>query len=313
MFCIFLARMVYTGGFDWFFVALAAISITLYQYFTGNWSMIGYPLRYLLLAILMISLWFSIKTIRNKEVRRKRTGFTILQTSIFGFVGVFFSLIFLVVAILGSQPMDITTFAEEGAEKLPVYDLSFPLQGGNFYVGHGGALPNINYHNIDKAQKFALDIGALYAGLVRAKGIRPKELNKYAVYGAKIVSPCAGKVVSVKNNLPELSPPEIAKELFKEDRLNIAGNHVFIECDDLLVALAHMQPNSVSVSVNQEVTAGDFLGLVGNSGNTSLPHLHIHAVINDKSVSLEENIFRGTGVPIKFNGKFLLRNDVVKN
>ena len=37
---------------------------------------------------------------------------------------------------------------------------------------------------------------------------------------------------------------------------------------------AHLQPNSVRVRVGDHVRRGQVLGLVGNSGNTTQPHLH---------------------------------------
>jgi murein DD-endopeptidase MepM/ murein hydrolase activator NlpD len=53
------------------------------------------------------------------------------------------------------------------------------------------------------------------------------------------------------------------------------------------------------VKEGSDVKEGQLIGLVGNC-NTSEPHLHIHAEID------------GKGVPIKLNGKFLLRNNIVR-
>ena len=43
------------------------------------------------------------------------------------------------------------------------------------------------------------------------------------------------------------------------------------------VILAHLKQGSVAVTAGMKVNTGDVLGQVGNSGNTSQPHLHIHA------------------------------------
>jgi hypothetical protein len=64
------------------------------------------------------------------------------------------------------------------------------------------------------------------------------------------------------------------------------------------VELAHLQRRSVRVAAGDPVTAGTPLGLVGNSGNTSEPHLHVHAETD-----------AGEGVPMTFEGRFLIRND----
>ena len=61
-----------------------------------------------------------------------------------------------------------------------------------------------------------------------------------------------------------------------------------------------MKIDSVVVAQGDKVTTGQILGKVGNSGNTSEPHLHIHA---------EKD---GKGVPITFNDRFLVRNSLVR-
>jgi murein DD-endopeptidase MepM/ murein hydrolase activator NlpD len=39
---------------------------------------------------------------------------------------------------------------------------------------------------------------------------------------------------------------------------------------------AHMEKGSIDVAQGQRVKRGDVLGKLGNSGNTSAPHLHFH-------------------------------------
>jgi murein DD-endopeptidase MepM/ murein hydrolase activator NlpD len=60
-----------------------------------------------------------------------------------------------------------------------------------------------------------------------------------------------------------------------------AGNHVVIKVADReYVLIAHMQAGSLTVSEGDTVEQGQEIGLVGNSGNTSEPHIHIH--VQDK-------------------------------
>lgn len=55
------------------------------------------------------------------------------------------------------------------------------------------------------------------------------------------------------------------------------GNHVLIQHEDNTVAVyAHLRQASVPVKVGQRVSAGEQLGQVGNTGNSSEPHLHVH-------------------------------------
>jgi hypothetical protein len=64
---------------------------------------------------------------------------------------------------------------------------------------------------------------------------------------------------------------------------------------------------STVVRLEDEVRTGEKIGLVGNSGNSTEPHLHIHARSVDASASLNE----GDGVPLLFDGRFLVRNSLV--
>jgi murein DD-endopeptidase MepM/ murein hydrolase activator NlpD len=56
-----------------------------------------------------------------------------------------------------------------------------------------------------------------------------------------------------------------------------AGNHVVVDIGQGRFAFyAHMQPGSLKVKVGDQVTTGQVLGLLGNTGNTDTPHLHFH-------------------------------------
>jgi len=55
----------------------------------------------------------------------------------------------------------------------------------------------------------------------------------------------------------------------------LAGNHVIERLGDGIYAtFAHMQPGSLRVKLGDHVHRGQLLGLVGNSGNSTGPHLH---------------------------------------
>jgi len=57
------------------------------------------------------------------------------------------------------------------------------------------------------------------------------------------------------------------------------GNHVMIGMDGGGIAFyAHLQNGSTEVAVGDAVHDQTMLGLVGNSGNTTAPHLHVHVL-----------------------------------
>ena len=57
----------------------------------------------------------------------------------------------------------------------------------------------------------------------------------------------------------------------------VDGNHVVLDVGGgQYVFYAHLQKGSVTVEPGAHVTRGEVLGKLGNSGNTSGPHLHVH-------------------------------------
>ena len=55
------------------------------------------------------------------------------------------------------------------------------------------------------------------------------------------------------------------------------GNAVFVQHrEDEVSVLAHLKLDSIKVKVGDNVARGQLIGLCGNSGNSSEPHLHYH-------------------------------------
>lgn len=76
----------------------------------------------------------------------------------------------------------------------------------------------------------------------------------------------------------------------------VVGNHVVIEHDDGVHSLyAHVRRGTASVEVGDAVTEGTVLGQVGNSGNTSEPHLHFQLMDRPEPS-------RAAGLPFRFAG-----------
>jgi hypothetical protein len=179
-------------------------------------------------------------------------------------------------------------------------DLTSPLRGSHVVL-NGGDSPFTNNHFRVHPQDYALDIVGLNALGARAflLGSR-RDLESYVIYGEPVFSPCDGRIALTSDGAPDLIPPA-------RDTDNPAGNHVLIECGDVEVLLAHLRPRSLHVTAGDVVRVGDLLGEVGNSGNTSEPHLHIHAERGgDPGVILD-----GEAVPITIQGRFLVRNSVL--
>lgn len=187
-------------------------------------------------------------------------------------------------------------------------DLTFPLQGENYYVLHGGGTSPINYHGMfASSQRYALDIVQLNGWGFRATGLYPERLGAYEIYGAPVHSPLTGTVIDTTGCLPDLTPGKRQPE-------RPTGNRIWLRRDSLHVVLAHLKEGSVQVAPGDRVQAGERLAAVGNTGNTSEPHLHIHAITfpqdDTPADAVPDSLLgRGTPVPLRFDGQFLTRND----
>lgn len=169
--------------------------------------------------------------------------------------------------------------------------LAFPLTGGHFVVAQGGSAGILNHHYSHRTQRHALDITAVSPRGFRASGLLPDDPTRYVIFGTSVISPCDGTVAAAFDGLPDLSPPTA-------DRSNPAGNHVILSCGDIVVELAHLRMGSVVAVTGRPIRAGDPVGQVGNSGNSTEPHLHIHAI----------DAVSGLGVQMSFDGVIPARN-----
>lgn len=183
-------------------------------------------------------------------------------------------------------------------------DLEFPLRQDTFWIASGGSAPGGNRHlrvkdNPDlrhyRGQAYALDIVALNSIGTHASGLYPSDPEAYAIWNATVYAPCDGTVVRTEDSRPDLNPPE-------SDSDNPPGNFVFLRCGDYDILLAHLRHGSVRVDPGASVERGTPLGTIGNSGNTSEPHLHIHA---QRPAADDEPFLSGEPVPITFDGRFL--------
>jgi len=189
-------------------------------------------------------------------------------------------------------------------------DLQFPLRNGVYYVVGGGSVELLNAHLMTltaerfrafRGQSYGVDLLKLGAFGMRAAGVLPRDPARYAIYGDPVYAPCSGTVVQSEDGAPDMPPP-------RPDRTRMPGNHVLLDCGDAHVLLAHLQPGSVRARPRQWIEAGAIIGLVGNSGNSNEPHLHVHA---QRPAAAGREPLSGDPMPLRFNGRYLVRNDRV--
>jgi murein DD-endopeptidase len=164
----------------------------------------------------------------------------------------------------------------------PVAIISAPLRGDAWVAANGPSNTSAHRRALLPvngrayiSQRFAIDWVELNADATTHTGNAADNKN-YRAYGAEIHSVADGIVTETKDGIPQNSPGANSRAV-PITLETIGGNHVIVDIGEGRFAFyAHMQPGSLRVKVGEKVKRGDVLGLVGNSGNSTEPHLHFH-------------------------------------
>ena len=160
-----------------------------------------------------------------------------------------------------------------------------PLPGGSpVHVFQGGGR-SVNHHAKHPVQRYALDLMTLGRFGARAGALLPRQLESYHTYGQVVVAPCDATVLATFDGYDDQPAAASPLESRPQQDQHPVGNRIALGVTPVLkggdrveVMLAHLKLGSVLVRPGDSVVAGQPLALVGNSGNTTEPHLHIHAV-----------------------------------
>lgn len=119
-------------------------------------------------------------------------------------------------------------------------------------------------------------------------GLRGTRPERYPGFDAPVLAMAAGEVVAATDRrgdhrardtwqglLYMLTLEGVLREVV--GTRGVLGNHVLVRHDDgTVAAYAHLRQGSATVRAGDRVATGAELGRVGNTGNTSMPHLHVH-------------------------------------
>ena len=123
-----------------------------------------------------------------------------------------------------------------------------------------------NHHAITSDQRWAYDL------VVEPYFTGSTKLTDYGCYDVAVVAPIAGEIVQTASAEPDAEPGAISGNVTAP-----YGNHVVIApAGGGHLIIAHLKPDSVTVRSGDRVEEGDVIGVCGNSGNTSEPHVHVH-------------------------------------
>jgi murein DD-endopeptidase MepM/ murein hydrolase activator NlpD len=164
-----------------------------------------------------------------------------------------------------------------------------PAAGGAWQVMWGGRNAIDNYHVIAADQSYAYDFALEREGRLRTPGGTHNEA--FYCWNEPVLAPAAGRIVSAVGDVPDNpAPPAIPKGA------PAPGNHVVIDHGQGEYSLvAHFRAGSLAVRPGDRVKAGTLLGRCGNSGNSTMPHVHYH-------LSTKPGVHEGLGLPAFFNG-----------
>jgi len=157
-----------------------------------------------------------------------------------------------------------------------------PLKGGPWLAANGPGNGSIHRRalipvdgRVQGAQRFAIDWMKLGADGKPVDGDSKKNEGYYG-YGEDLLAVADATVVATKDGIAE-NVPGLRSRAVKITRETIGGNYVILDLGAGRYAFyAHLQPGSLKVAKGDRVKRGEVLGLLGNSGNSTAPHLHFH-------------------------------------
>lgn len=204
----------------------------------------------------------------------------------------------------------LTNYSDNSAPLLERNTSSFILPfHDEWYVFWGGKSVSQNYHNGHKSMRGAFDFLVMGPNGKSSRG-QPHTNDDFYAFGKEIIAPADAKVIFTINDIDDNLWPAM-------NRAAGGGNMILLEtAQKEYLLMAHLKKGSVVVKEGELVKQGQLLGLCGNSGNSTEPHLH-YQTINTA------DLLGATGAwtyfdDIKVNGKIMqdympTRGDKISN
>ncbi|MGY5852475.1 MAG: M23 family metallopeptidase [Candidatus Thorarchaeota archaeon] len=177
-------------------------------------------------------------------------------------------------------------------------DYIFPLRGAWMVWGNWDVTTS---HRTMHSQEFAMDLMEYNDDLMIPQ-VGSTTNEGFKMYKKEVIAIADGEVVDCFDEAPE--NPTAPEMLPSEKRAEIAekygfvvaasGNYVILKHqNDESSFYAHLVTDSVTVEKGQKVEQGQVIGRLGNSGNSTGPHLHFHLMAGP-------NILTARGLPCHF-------------
>lgn len=218
-------------------------------------------------------------------------------------------------APLPGQPPYVSIFPDVVTENLPAVPVSTtkpliipsPLSGGDWMSTNsccdlsphrgailgGGGLPAA-------PERFGIDFIRLDGNADLYRAGTPQSITTNYSYGAELLAVAPSTVVAIQDGIPD-QPPGVNPTGYSLNQLG--GNYVVLRLNAHVYALyAHLVPDSIKVQLGERLRTGQTVGLLGNSGNSTAPHLHFQlmngpGLLTAQGVPYEFRNFRVLALP----------------
>jgi len=195
---------------------------------------------------------------------------------------------------------------DEGKEDEDIYlnyqtitDLELPFEE-EWHINAGGRTHLTGGHHFitrGSGQRYAYDISKIVDGNFSPLGNGNANTNEDVyTFGARLNAPGDGKIIALENNIEDNIRPGVINDNINDS--NLAGNYIMIDhLNGEYSLLAHLKKGTIIVAVGDTVVKGQEVGKVGNSGNSTGPHLHFH-------IQNTPNYLDGIGLPAQFKNYY---------
>lgn len=163
--------------------------------------------------------------------------------------------------------------------------LELPFDGEWYIVAGGKSLEENHHFAPNRHQRYALDIVRVINKRTNmGDGTKNED---YYCFGQRLNAPGDGKIIAVENSIDDNVPGV-------KNTKKVLGNYIVIDhLNGEYSFMLHFKKNSIKVAVGDNVIRGQEVGLAGNSGNSTGPHLHYH-------LQTTASLSTGIGVPVQF-------------
>ncbi len=176
----------------------------------------------------------------------------------------------------------------------PTHSIGFPLSGE--WVAVNTPAERVPSHGTDFfGQRYAFDFVRLNA---KGTGFSSRSVfrqfaffvhaSDFLAWNEPVFAAFNGKVVAAGDGWPDRMIINALWQVIRatfiqgrpepSDLRSLLGNYLLIEGEPGVALYAHLRKGTVLAQPGQLVQGGERLGSVGNSGNSTMPHLHFHVM-----------------------------------